>query len=188
MSGCVKHYLRVFPEVIIIWIDELSKANGPFQCGWAYLSFEGLNRQKAGGRMNFFSAWLLELRDCSSVLKTPGSQAFRFRLKSAMLLLWPSGFLTTSTTRFLGLWLTDNRLLDFSACITVCQFFTIDHTYTHVLLVPFPSRTLANMLVFQLFPYPALIDFCRSATSWKSISARLCSLFSLPLFNAFWAS
>ena len=117
-----------------------------------------------------------------------GSQAFRFRLKSATLLLWPSGFWTTSTTPFLGLWLIDNRLLDFSACITVCQFFTIDHTYTHVLLVPFPSRTLANMLVFQLFPYPALIDFCSSATSWKSISARLCSLFSLPLFNAFWAS
>ena len=67
VSGCVIHYLRVFPEVIIIWTDELSKADGPSQCGWAYLSFEGLNRQKAGGRLNFFfclTAWAEKLLFC----------------------------------------------------------------------------------------------------------------------------
>lgn len=60
VSGCVKHYLRVFPEVIIIWIDELSKANGPFQCGSDILSFEDtIDKRLEEG-------WIFFLPDCLS--------------------------------------------------------------------------------------------------------------------------
>ena len=177
MSGCVKHYLRVFPEVISTWNDQLSKADGPSQCGRAYLSFEGLNRQKAGGRLNFFSAWLLELRNCSSVLKTPGSQAFRFRLKSATLVLWFSGFWTTSTTRFLGLWLTDNRLWDFSASITVCVSILHNRSYTHMYYwFCFPEEPWLTCLSFNSFPTLLSLTFA-ALQHHESLSLLV---FSLP--------
>ena len=54
--NAISGFIRMLPGVISILIGELSKADGPSQCGRAYLSFEGLNRQKAGGRLNFFSA------------------------------------------------------------------------------------------------------------------------------------
>ena len=122
--GCFQRWI-VFE--LMNWVKQMALSS----VAGHHLSVEGLNRQKAGGRLNFFSAWLLELRNCSSVLKTPGSQASRFRLKSATFVLGLSGFWTTSTTCFLGLWLTENRLWDFSASIIMCVLILHDRSYTH---------------------------------------------------------
>ena len=64
ISGCV--YKGVSWETGI-WVGELSKADCPSQCGWAWYSLlRTWIKQKGGGRENSISVWLLELEHWSS--------------------------------------------------------------------------------------------------------------------------
>ena len=155
--GCFQRWI-VFE--LMNWVKQMALSS----VAGHHLSVEGLNRQKAGGRLKFFSAWLLELRNCSSVLKTPGSQASRFRLKSATFVLGLSGFWTTSTTCFLGLWLTENRLWDFSASIIMCVSILHDRSYTH-------THTYHGFC-FPAEPWLTCLSF-NSLPAWPSLTAAL---------------
>ena len=78
-------------------MGRLSKEDGPPQCGWTSSKpMRAWIEQKGRGRLNSISAWLIELGHQSSpAFGSPGSQAFRLRLKSTPLAFWFSGLHTT---------------------------------------------------------------------------------------------
>ena len=111
--GCLDIRLKIahgmsvslFFNNINIWIGWLSKADGPHWCrSWI--------EQQVRGRVNSFCL-SVELRNWSSLLIAPGSQAFQFLLETTHQLSSFQALELNYATNFLSLQLTDGSSWNF---------------------------------------------------------------------------
>lgn len=158
--------MMLYLDKISISFGGPSKSVCPPQRGWASPNpLWARIEPKAGGRSNLaLPAWLTELGHLSSpALRTPGSQAFRFKL------ITPSALL--------GFQLADSRSWNFSASIIMC---TNSHNKSPYINTIYGSFSLENANTGEKEEY---MRERKTTSSWGDNDAKKTRVWHQFLYN-----